>query len=96
MAQSIGPNYAYSGQETVLAATIGSITNATATDVSLTVPDWIDTSFVPYVTVGSLDAGLVTGPAWVSAAGTVKIRIGNITGSPITPAASLTFNVVIL
>jgi len=96
MAQSIGPNYAYSGQQTVTSATIGSITNATGTDVSLTVPVWIDTSYVPYVTVGSLDAGLTIGPAWVSAAGTVKIRISNISASPITPAASLVFNVVIL
>lgn len=96
MALSVGPTHAWAGEVAVTAATIGTINTQTATDVTLDVPDWIDTTYAPVVTVASLDTGLVVGTAWVSAAGTVKVRIANISGGNVTPAATLTFKVVIL
>lgn len=40
-----------------------------------------------YVTLPSLEAGLILDGAFISATGTVKITFTNVTGSTITPAA---------
>ena len=88
--------YPFIGEVTVSTATLGTINAQTGSDVSLSVPNWVSTSHVPYVTVPSLDAGLSTGPAWVSAAGTVKVRLANFSSGNVTPASALTFKVIIL
>lgn len=88
--------YSWQGEVTVAAATIGEITNATTEITQLTVPDFIDTTYTPHVSVEDLDSGLIIANAWVDSAGVVKVAIGNITANPITPASALTFKVIIL
>ncbi len=96
MALSVGGNHPWAGEVTVAAATIGEITNATTEVTELAVPEWIDSTYTPNVTVEDLDSGLIIANAWVDSGGVVKVAIGNITANPITPAGALTFKVVIL
>ena len=64
----------------------GSITNATTLDFELAVPGCTpDMHFI--VTAPSLVADLVLGGAFCTTAGTLKIRIGNISAAPINPAS---------
>ena len=88
--------YPWMGEVSVPTATLGTINTQTALDVELDVPDWVDTSYSPHVSVASLDTGLSIGTAWVSAAGTVKVRIANFSSGNVTPAEALTFKVIIL
>lgn len=88
--------YPWVGEQEVSTATLGTINTQTALDVELDVPDWVDTTYVPVVSVASLDTGLAVGTAWVSAAGTVKVRVANFSSGNVTPASALTFKVIIL
>lgn len=88
--------YSFQGEVSVSTATLGTINSQTALDVDLAVPVFIDTTYSPSVSVASLDAGLTIGPAWVSAAGNVKVRIANFSSGNVTPVSALTFKVIVL
>jgi hypothetical protein len=70
----------------LVAITPGAVNNAATADISITVggstPDMAFQVLWP-----SLDSGIVMGGARCDVAGTVKVRLGNVTGAPITPAA---------
>ncbi len=70
-----------------VAAPVTDIATVTAVTRDLTVPGATpDMTFV--INWPSLDAGLVLGGAWCAVAGTVKIRIYNVTNGTVTPAAA--------
>lgn len=65
----------------------------TTADISLTMGSALPSHFFD-VQAPSLESGLVLGQAWCETAGTVKVRLANVTASPINPA-SQTFKVLI-
>lgn len=84
-------------RQIVYAATVnpGSITNATTLDVDVTVTGAIPGQ-VFLVQAPSLEADLVLqATGHCTTAGTVVIRIGNISGAPVNPA-SQTINLIAL
>ena len=62
-----------------------------STDVS-----WpgVDQNSIVFVRCDSLDANLLISNPCVCTAGVVKLKIGNLTASPVTPTASLVFNFI--
>lgn len=66
--------------------------NSTA-DISLSVAKALPEHF-PVVKAPDLEAGLILGQAWCEVAGTVKVRLANVTSAPID-AASQAFEVLI-
>ena len=65
---------------------VASVAANTSAEQAFTVPGLLPGDFVR-VTKPSLSAGLVIGNARVSAPDTLAITFGNLTGSPIDPAA---------
>jgi hypothetical protein len=63
-----------------------SVTNGTTSAQNFTVPGLLTTDFVNcWGFVGSQIAGIVAVEADVTAANTLTIQFGNLTGSPVTP-----------
>lgn len=84
-------------RQIVYAATVdpGSITNGTTLAVNVTVPQSVPGQFF-LVQAPSLEDNLILQSiAYCSTAGTVVIRIGNISGAPVNPA-SQTINLIAL
>jgi len=68
--------------------TPSSVTNGTTSAQNFTVPGLLTTDFVNcWGLVGSQAAGIVSVEADVTAANTLTIQFGNLTGSPVTPTA---------
>ena len=85
-----------SGHQIVIEVTAdpGSITNATVGTVSLTVPGALP-GMLFAVQAASLADGLVIANSYCTTAGTVVVRIANVTAAPIDDA-SQTFRVIAL
>lgn len=92
MARRAVGSFAKQVAATVDAASVAANTSATQ---NFTIAGLrVDMSVVA-IDMPSLDAGLVISDAWVSAANTLTVRFGNLTGTPINPA-SQTMNLLLV
>lgn len=91
MAIKSGGNYQQVREAT---ATVGAIAANTTGTVSLTVPG-VDTNDIAVVSCAGLTTGLAISDAYVSAAGTIIVKLANVTAAEVA-AASETFKVVVL
>lgn len=84
---SIVPSYKAS-----IAVNVPSCAANATTNVSLTAPgSKVDYFYV--VSASGLDANLVISDAYCTTAGTIIVRLGNLTAAPIDPA-TITFNIL--
>ena len=73
---------------------VASVAANTSAEQTFTVSG-LSTKDIVFVNKSDLDAGLVVGNARVSAADTLALTFGNLTGSPIDPASE-TYKLVVL
>lgn len=83
------PAYGAIGQQCVIvtAIDVASLAANTTSDTALTVPGSLVGDTVEITPLGTWPAGVVMGPHRVSAAGTVQMRVGNVTVGAVDPAS---------
>lgn len=75
-------------EATTVAVNPASIAANTTGDTDVTITGALTTDIVTVHPPSTLEAGLVSGGAWVQSANTVRIRLGNVTAAPIDGASA--------